>query len=32
MQGQLPVVLPVIDYTYTVDQPVFGGELGINVN
>ena len=26
-RATLPVVLPVIDYDYTFDQPVFGGEL-----
>ncbi len=31
-QGQIPVIHPVIDYTYTVDHPVFGGELGFNTN
>lgn len=32
VQKQLPVVHPVIDYDYIVDRPVFGGELGWNVN
>ncbi|MCW5687295.1 MAG: LPS-assembly protein LptD [Pseudolabrys sp.] len=31
-QSQIPVVHPVIDYMYTVDQPVIGGELGFNFN
>jgi LPS-assembly protein len=31
-QGQIPVIHPVIDYTYTLDQPVLGGELGFNIN
>ncbi|MFN3351500.1 LPS-assembly protein LptD [Pseudorhodoplanes sp.] len=31
-QKQLPVVHPVIDYTYTVGQPVLGGELGFRFN
>jgi LPS-assembly protein len=32
VQGTLPNVLPVIDYAYTFDQPVFGGELGTTLN
>lgn len=32
VQGTLPNVLPVIDYVYTFDQPVFGGELGTKFN
>ena len=32
VQKQLPLVHPVIDYDYVVDQPVFGGELGWNAN
>ncbi|MFA6267291.1 MAG: LPS-assembly protein LptD [Pseudolabrys sp.] len=31
-QAQIPVVHPVIDYMYTVDHPVIGGELGFNFN
>ena len=31
-QAQIPVVHPVIDYKYTFDQPIFGGELGYKVN
>jgi LPS-assembly protein len=31
-QNQIPVVHPVIDYKYTFDYPVFGGELGYKVN
>lgn len=31
-QGQIPVVHPVIDYTYTFDRPVVGGELRYNFN
>jgi LPS-assembly protein len=31
-QKQLPIVLPVIDYTYTVGEPVMGGELSFNFN
>jgi LPS-assembly protein len=32
MQSQIPVIRPVIDYTYTLGHPVFGGELGYNLN
>ncbi len=32
VQGTLPNVLPVIDYAYTFDKPVFGGELSTKVN
>jgi LPS-assembly protein len=32
VQSQIPVVHPVIDYMYTFNRPVFGGELGYNVN
>ena len=32
VQNQIPVIHPVIDYTYTFDHPVLGGELGYNVN
>ncbi|MBV9558118.1 MAG: LPS-assembly protein LptD, partial [Pseudolabrys sp.] len=31
-QGQIPFVHPVIDYNYTLDRPVFGGELGFKTN
>ncbi len=31
-QGEIPVIHPVIDYMYTVDRPVLGGELSYNVN
>jgi LPS-assembly protein len=31
-QDQLPFVHPVMDYNYTVANPVFGGELGYKVN
>ena len=31
-QGQIPIIHPVVDYTYTVNHPVFGGELGFNTN
>lgn len=32
IQGQIPVVHPVVDYSYTFAQPVLGGELGYRVN
>jgi LPS-assembly protein len=32
VQSQIPVIHPVIDYDYVVDHPVFGGELGYNIN
>lgn len=32
VQSQIPVIHPVIDYTYTFDHPVLGGELGYNIN
>lgn len=31
-QSQLPIVHPVLDYAYTFNRPVFGGELGYRVN
>jgi len=31
-QSQLPVIHPVLDYNYTFDHPVFGGELGYKIN
>jgi LPS-assembly protein len=31
-QNQIPVIHPVIDYTYTFDHPVLGGELGTKFN
>jgi LPS-assembly protein len=31
-QKQIPVVLPVMDYSYTFGQPVFGGELSYRTN
>jgi LPS-assembly protein len=31
-QAQIPVVHPVIDYNYTFDHPVLGGELGYKLN
>lgn len=31
-QKQIPVIHPVLDYTYTFDRPVLGGELGYNIN
>jgi LPS-assembly protein len=32
VQGQIPIVHPVIDYNYTFGQPVVGGELSYRVN
>jgi LPS-assembly protein len=32
VQSTLPVILPVLDYAYTFEQPVFNGELSYNVN
>jgi LPS-assembly protein len=31
-QGQIPVVHPVLDYTYTFDHPILGGELNYDIN
>jgi LPS-assembly protein len=31
-QSEIPIIHPVLDYSYTVDHPVLGGELGFNVN
>jgi LPS-assembly protein len=31
-QSQIPIIHPVIDYTYTFAQPVLGGSLGYNIN
>ena len=31
-QSQIPVIHPVIDYNYTFDHPVLGGELGYDIN
>jgi LPS-assembly protein len=31
-QSQIPVIHPVVDYSYIFGQPVFGGELGYRVN
>lgn len=31
-QGQIPVIHPVIDYNYTFDHPILGGELGYRIN
>ena len=31
-QKQLPIVHPVLDYNYTFAPPVYGGELGFDVN
>jgi len=32
VQTQIPVIHPVIDYDYTFNHPVMGGELGYNFN
>ena len=32
LQKQIPVIHPVMDYSYTFGQPVMGGELGYRVN
>ena len=32
VQSQIPVIHPVIDYTYTFDHPVLGGELSYKIN
>jgi len=32
VQGELPVILPVIDYTRVFDQKVFGGEVSLTSN
>ena len=31
-QSQIPVIHPVIDYNYTFDRPILGGELGYRLN
>ncbi len=31
-QGQLPFVRPVVDYNYTFDRPIWGGEVGFKTN
>ncbi|MGH6727408.1 MAG: LPS-assembly protein LptD [Pseudolabrys sp.] len=32
VQSQIPVIHPVIDYNYTFDHPVLGGEVGYSMN
>jgi LPS-assembly protein len=32
VQNQIPVIHPVIDYDYTFNHPIMGGELGYNLN
>ncbi len=32
VQGQIPIIRPVIDYNYVFDRPVIGGELSFNSN
>lgn len=31
-QSQIPIIHPVIDYNYTFDRPILGGEFGYRVN
>jgi LPS-assembly protein len=31
-QSEIPVIHPVLDYMYTVDRPILGGELGYHFN
>ncbi len=31
-QSQIPVIYPVLDYSYTFNHPVLGGELGYDIN
>jgi LPS-assembly protein len=31
-QDQIPIIHPVLDHTYTFDQPVLGGEVAIDTN
>ncbi len=31
-QSQIPVIHPVVDYTYTLDHPILGGELNYDIN
>jgi LPS-assembly protein len=32
VQGQIPIIHPVLDYSYIFNNPVFGGELGYRTN
>jgi LPS-assembly protein len=32
VQNQIPIIHPVIDYQYTLDHPVLGGQLGFKMN
>lgn len=32
IQEQIPIVHPVVDYTYTFGQPILGGEVGYRIN
>lgn len=32
VQNQIPIIHPVVDYFYTFDQPVLGGEAGVRTN
>ncbi len=31
-QSQIPIIHPVVDYSYVFDRPILGGELGYRVN
>jgi LPS-assembly protein len=31
-QAEIPIIHPVLDYTYTFDQPVLGGEFNVDTN
>ena len=32
VQSQIPIIYPVLDYTYVFDRPILGGELGYRLN
>ena len=32
VQKQIPVIHPLVDYSYTFGQPILGGELGYRIN
>ncbi len=32
VQSQIPIIHPVIDYNYTFDRPILGGQLGYRLN
>ena len=31
-QSQIPIIHPVLDYTYVLNRPILGGEVGYNIN